>query len=61
MHIGQEITFTPHAWIDAKSGRWGDIPVKVTGTIVYINRAHRYARVAYKTADGTTAYECFKF
>lgn len=62
--IGDKIRFTPAAWLDersASSDRWGKIDTSVLGIVVGINRRHRYARVAYKTADGTTAYECFKF
>lgn len=34
--------------------------ITVSGTVVYINEAHRWCRVRYETAKGT-AFECFKF
>lgn len=37
-----------------------DLEYQVTGTVVYINEAHRWCRVRYETAKGTD-FECFKF
>lgn len=62
MKIGDKITFIPHAWLgeaSARSGKWGTIPVRVQGTVEYINKAHRMFRVRYDTPAGP-AYECFK-
>ena len=39
-----------------------DLDREVTGTVVYINRAHRWCRVRYQSPGvRECGYECFKF
>lgn len=70
LKLGDKITFTPTAWISTNSSvghycpSW--MPVnKVTGTVVYINEAHRYYRVEYSVTAHFgrvwVDHECFLF
>lgn len=34
---------------------------RVTGTVVYINEAHRWCRIRFELPGGIPAFECFKF
>ena len=38
-----------------------DIQLEVTGTVDYVNAAHRWYRVRYETPAGGVQHECFKF
>ena len=38
-----------------------DIQLEVTGTVDYVNAAHRWYRVRYETPEGGVQHECFKF
>lgn len=55
--LGAKVTFIPEAFTRIENA---DIPVKITGRIVYINREHRYFRVKAKV-NGYALHECFKF
>lgn len=59
--IGDKYCFKPSAFFTS-TAQFGDAsPVKtVTGTVVYINEAHRYFRVEY-VLPGCIGHECFKF
>lgn len=59
IEIGDKITFRPAAFFDNPSG-YGPAPTQVTGTVIYINKEHRYYRVAYEM-PGCIGHECFKF
>ena len=63
IRVGAKCTFVPY-W----QGSYGtDKPSKrnalsVTGTIVYVNHAHRYFREEYPAGNrGKKLSECFKF
>ena len=58
--VGDKIRFVPGANLDKSSGFSDVLGQKVTGTVVQVNEAHRWARAAYETPQGTR-YECFKF
>ena len=38
-----------------------DAEAEVTGTVVYVNHAHRWYRVMFELPGGVPAFECFKF
>ena len=38
-----------------------DIKLEVTGTVDYVNAAHRWYRVRYETPEGGVQHESFKF
>ena len=38
-----------------------DAEAQVTGTVVYVNQAHRWYRVRFDLPGGVPAFECFKF
>lgn len=68
--LGDKITFTPTAWTTGNSSVGHYVPSwmqtdKVTGTVVYINRAHRYYRVEYAVTAHFgrvwVDHECFLF
>ena len=52
--IGDTKGFKPQALFPTDGGN-------VTGTCVYINEAHRFARYEYISPGAGTAWECFKF
>lgn len=66
--IGDTMTFVPetdtgsiagHTWKNMYgSGQAGGTPV--TGRVVYVNRAHRWARYAWDTPWGVQ-HECFRY
>lgn len=62
--LGDKIRFRPAAFVgegdDPKAMGWMMIPRVVTGTIVYINRPHRFYDVAYEI-HGVKLREAFKF
>lgn len=55
--LGAKMTFIPEAFTRIENA---DIPVEITGLIVYINREHRYFRVEAEV-NGYLLHECFKF
>lgn len=55
--LGAKVTFIPDAFTRIENA---DIPVEITGRIVYINREHRYFRVEAEV-NGYLLHECFKF
>lgn len=63
--IGDKITFTPSAVFAADNGqeasRIRNERSRVTGTVIAINRTHRWFRVAYKPKYDREQHECFKF
>ena len=63
VEIGDKITFTPAAFAELADQKlcpnFGAVK-KVTGTVVQINRDHRWVRVRYEVA-GTVQHETFKF
>lgn len=65
--IGDKHVFTPAAFFSAITGfalrtfNVDDQARVVTGTCVYINEEHRFARYRYETDLGGEAFECFKF
>lgn len=62
MEIGEKIRFRPCAWMENPE-RFSIAPAgrDVTGTIIEINEAHRWYRVAYPLGAAGTGHECFKF
>ena len=62
MEIGEKIRFRPCAWLENPE-RYSIAPAgrDVTGTIIEINEAHRWYRVAYPLGACGTGHECFKF
>lgn len=63
MIVGDPYSFKPWAWFEnpQQYSLHADSVPTVTGTIVYINEAHRYFRVRYCTESGCIGHECFKF
>lgn len=69
LNIGDEIGFVPTAYIDGTgNGNNGSETAKkklqnskVIGTVVQVNREHRWYRVAYKPQFDRMQHECFKF
>ena len=67
--IGDKIAFIPSAYTHgAGSGAPGSEEARefreksgVTGTVVQVNLAHGWYRVAYETEYNGTQYECFHF
>lgn len=62
IEIGQEVTFTPHAWMGANPALGALNKKKVTGHVDYINRKHGYYRVKYKNTGlyaNSYDHECF--
>ncbi len=59
MKVGDKVRFQPAAFIDYRPPQPG-VPIKVTGYIAEINRAHRWVRVTFEV-HGITLNECFKF
>ena len=62
MEIGEKIRFRPCAWLENPE-RYSIAPAgrDVTGTIIEINEAHRWFRVAYPLGAAGTGHECFKY
>lgn len=59
--IGSTLTFRPSAF-EGSGDIDGVLHQKVTGTVVYVNEAHRWYRVAYQTnMPGCIGYEGFKY
>lgn len=58
--IGDRLRFKPGANVDKSAGFGEILGCEVTGTVVLVNEAHRWARYAYETPQGTR-HECFKF
>lgn len=59
--IGDKVRFKPSAYFTGVANFSGsELDVWVTGTVIYINEAHRYYRVAYEK-PGCIGHECFKF
>lgn len=56
LHIGAEVKLRPGC-LAFLPGR----PMYLTGTVVYINLAHRYYRVRYTMHDRYVNHESFKF
>ena len=63
--IGDRRTFVPAAFEgEHQQGLRSirpDADAKVTGTVIYINEAHRWYRMRYDLPGGVPAFECFKF
>lgn len=63
--IGDRRTFIPAAFEgEHQQGLRAIRPeaeAEVTGTVVYVNEAHRWCRVRYDLPGGVPAFECFKF
>lgn len=57
MTIGSSLSFCP----GYRKGDWRGRRRRVTGRVVYINRAHRYFLVVAPYGDGKELRECFKF
>lgn len=55
--LGAWVTFIPESFTRIENA---DIPVEITGRIVYINHEHRYFRVEAEV-NGYLLHECFKF
>lgn len=64
MQIGDQFSFVPEGFCgeETKSPHPGrkEAPRKVTGTVIYINRPHRYFTVE-AIVNGVTFRESFKF
>ena len=59
--IGDRVTFRPAAFMDAQRNKDSNIwPSTVTGTIDYVNRAHRFYRVAFEV-HGQIMKESIKY
>ncbi len=64
--IGDRMTFVPTAMLPGSGSmsKWANAPTEfaqpVTGRVVYINREHRWLRVAWENGE-STQHECFKF
>ncbi len=63
IEIGRPYRFTPSAFTAEKEGVLGGKAVlrKLTGTIVWINVAHRFFLVTATLPNGYTVRECFHF
>ena len=64
IEVGDPVTFVPHAFYDfppEKAARWKSLEGRVTGTVVMINREHRFYRVRVYLPNGETLHECFKY
>ena len=63
--VGDRKTFRPTAFeLDHAMSLLtlrADIQLEVTGTVDYVNAAHRWYRVRYETPRGGIQHECFKF
>ena len=63
--IGDRRTFVPAAFEgEHQQGLRAIRPeaeAEVTGTVVYVNEAHRWFRVRYETPDGGVQHESFKY
>ena len=63
MELGETYKFRPEGLDQHSDGSLAHLPGRpryVTGTIDYINEAHRYFRVRYEMW-GKAFHECFKF
>ena len=66
VQIGDKIQFLPACFIGDVDGNGSTVDIfgayrgKVTGTVSYINLAHRFYRVSW-TTNGITMHECMKF
>ena len=58
--MGDKRRFVPGTNVEKSAGFGEILGREVTGTVVQVHEAHRWARYAYETAQGT-GYECFKF
>ncbi len=62
--LGMKYSFVPAAFTAEKSGTPAPggvrIPHRVTGTVTYIHRQHRWFQVTYEIF-GNVLKECFKF
>ena len=63
--LGDRQTFIPAAFEgEHQQGLLSIRPAaeaRVTGTVVYINEAHRWYRVRFDLPGGVPAFECFKY
>lgn len=65
MEVGDSYTFRPSCMLPSVClpGKGEEKLVvnvpQVTGTVIYINEAHRWFRVRYVTPAGITYHECF--
>ena len=60
IEVGDRWRFIPSANLDHSAGFAEILLRQITGTVVEVNREHRWFRVAYQRG-GQTGYECFKF
>lgn len=64
-NLGDQRTFVPAAFEgEHQQGLRSIRPeadATVTGTVIYVNEAHRWYRVRFELPDGVPAFECFKF
>lgn len=60
--VGDKTRFLPSGFLDSNTSFFGSshIPTEVTGTVTYVNEAHRMYRVAF-SVNGYSMNECFKF
>lgn len=63
IEIGDKIEFIPSGYFDNPERLSVSAPSvpTVEGTVIYINEAHRYYRVEYRTEAGCIGHECFKY
>lgn len=63
IRLGAKCTFVPACFGEYGANKSNKLDAySVTGTITYINHAHRFFRVEYRMGkSGTTLSECFKF
>lgn len=62
-NVGDKVKFIPAAYSNSENGTPKEYreQKKVTGTVVQVNRQHRWYRVAYPTRYFGIQHECFKF
>ena len=59
--LGDRITFQPAGFVDTLRDDIPNVwPATVTGTVDYINRAHRFYRVGFEV-HGKRMEQCLKF
>lgn len=61
--LGSEISFTPRAWKEGALGMRELRSRRVTGHVIYINKAHGFCRVEYESKNifgRSRGHECFK-
>lgn len=59
--VGDEVKFTPTAYLGKADGFCEDLTVTVTGEIVQVNEARRWYRVQYEVRPGCIRFETFKY